>query len=166
MTLEIIPYDCRFKQVFYDLNIAWISSLFAIEDLDEHDLSNPETSLLAKGGEIYFALQDGEPIGTVALKNTGEGRFELSKLAVAKNRRGSGAGEALCRKVIERFLARDGKNLFLFTNDALENAIRLYWRTDFVHLTSPVGCEYERANCYMEWQRPEPLEQPSQNASA
>lgn len=148
---SIEPFDVKYKQAFYDYNIAWLEGLFVIEPIDELILSDPESSILAKGGEIFFAVEDGRAVGTVAMKVANNDVFELTKLAVDPSARGGGIGRALCEKVIERFQARGGKSLYLETNTKLENAIRLYWRLDFIKLPSPFKSPYERANYYMEW---------------
>ena len=151
--LAIETFDVKYKKAFYDLNLAWLKDYFAVEPIDEEVLSNPEKTILAKGGEIFFAVLDGRAIGTVAMKVAGDGVFELTKLAVDPGVRKGGMGRALCEKVIERFQARGGKLLYLETNTKLENAIRLYWKLGFVELPSPFNSPYERANYYMEWQK-------------
>jgi len=149
---SIETFDIRYRQAFYDYNIAWLEGLFVVEAIDKKILSDPETSILAKGGEIFFAVENGKAIGTVAMKTAGDGVFELTKLAVDPKVRRGGIGRALCEKVIERFQARGGKTLYLETNTKLKNAIRLYWKLDFVELPSPFDSPYERADYYMEWQ--------------
>ncbi|PCI61074.1 MAG: hypothetical protein COB37_08830 [Kordiimonadales bacterium] len=165
VTFSIEIYDVRYKQAFYDYNVEWIASLFVVEPIDERDLSDPEGTILAKGGEVFFAVEDERAIGAVALKSAGGGNFELTKLAVDTRARGSGAGRALCEKVIERFEARGGNKLFLYTNSKLENAIRLYWKLGFKELPLPEGTIYKRSDYYMEWQGPEPIEQPALRAT-
>ncbi len=149
---KIVPYDAKYKQAFYDYNVAWLKEFFEVEPIDEKVLSDPEQYILSTGGEIFFAVENGRAIGTVAMKTAENGAFELTKLAVDPSARKGGIGAALCEVVIERFQARGGKTLYLETNTKLENAIRLYWKLDFVELPSPFKSPYERANYYMEWQ--------------
>jgi len=151
---SIVNFDVAHKQAFYDLNIWWVRKYFKVEAIDEKQLSNPEAAILAKGGEIYFAVQDGKAVGAVALKCEGDGTFELTKLGVAPTVQQGGMGRALCAKVIERFKARGGKTLYLETNTQLKPAIKLYWDLGFVELQPATPSPYERANYYMEW-RPE-----------
>ena len=108
---EIVPYDTAYRQAFYDLNIAWVRQYFKVEAIDEKVLSDPEGTILDKGGEIFFAVADGRAVGAVAMKAEGDGRFELTKLGVDATVRKGGMGRALCEKVIERFRARGGKTL-------------------------------------------------------
>ncbi len=151
LQFDMVPYDTKYKQAFYDINIKWVRELFKVEPIDEKILSDPEGEILDHGGEIFFTVMDGIAVGTVAMKNMDGGRFELTKLGVCEAARGSGAGSALTRKVIERFQARGGKCLFLETNDKLKNSIRLYERYNFVEMPNPVPSPYVRSNYYMEW---------------
>lgn len=148
---EIVPYDMAYRQAFYDLNIAWVRQYFKVEPIDEKVLSDPEGTILDKGGEIFFAVADGKAVGAVAMKAEGDGRFELTKLGVDPTVRKGGMGRALCEKVIERFRARGGKTLYLETNTVLAPAIALYDKIGFVAMDPPVPSPYERANYYMEW---------------
>lgn len=150
----IEPYDARWKQAFYDHNMRWLREFFAVEPIDERVLSDPEDTILAKGGEIYFAVSGGVAHGTVALKMQEPGVFELTKLGVDPGVQKGGMGRALCQKVIERFLARGGTTLFLETNTLLEPAIKLYWQLGFVEKPTPFDSPYVRANYYMEWEAP------------
>lgn len=148
---EIVPYHVNHQQAFYDLNIWWLKEYFKVEPIDEKVLSNPEETILNKGGEIFFAVLDGKAVGTVAMKAEKSGIFELTKLAVDPNVQQGGMGRALCQEVIDRFQARGGKKLYLETNTLLEPAIKLYWKLGFVELKPEVESVYERANYYMEW---------------
>jgi ribosomal protein S18 acetylase RimI-like enzyme len=149
---DIITYDKKHKSAFYELNVDWLEKYFKVEPIDELVLSDPEKYILGKGGEIFFAVRDGKVLGTVAMKSADKSVFELTKLGVNSTFRKEGIGQALCEKVIERFNARAGKQLYLETNTALENAIRLYKRLGFKELPNPIDSPYERSNYYMEWQ--------------
>jgi len=145
-------YHDRWRQAFYDLNIWWLRDYFKVEPIDERVLSDPETQILAKGGEIFFAVSGHKAVGTVAMKRERDGVFELTKLGVDPAVQKGGMGKALCERVIERFQARGGKTLFLETSTVLEPAIKLYWKLGFIEKPNPVESPYERSNYYMEWQ--------------
>lgn len=151
----IEPWHVRWADAFRDLNLEWVERYFEVEALDLQLLEQPEAEILSKGGEIWFAVRDGVPIGTVAMKPHGNGRFELTKLAVAPAAQGTGAGKALCLQVMERYLARGGTTLFLETNNVLGPANALYDRLGWTELPFPEPSDYARADRYMEW-RPAP----------
>lgn len=150
-SFTLVPYDDAYRQAFYDMNRRWLEEYFEVEPIDEMVLSDPETHILAKGGEIFFTVANGKPTGTVAMKLQKPGVFELTKLAVDPSVQQGGMGRALCQHVIDRFKARGGTLLYLETNTKLAPAIRLYEKLDFVEVTPPEPSPYERANYYMEW---------------
>ena len=150
---EIIPYGKKHKQAFYDLNAHWIKEYFVMEPVDVKVLSDPETYIINEGGDIFFAIADGVAFGTVALKNQGNGKYELTKLGVDPNVRSSGAGTALCEKAMEAYLTKnDRKTLFLESNTVLTGARRIYDRLGWIEKPLPADTPYERANYYMEWE--------------
>lgn len=157
-SFTIEDYHARWRQAFYDLNIWWVREYFKVEEIDQVVLDDPENQILAKGGEIFFAVTEsgegGKAVGTVAMKRERAGVFELTKLGVDPMVQKGGMGAALCKRVIERFQARGGKTLFLETNKILEPAIKLYWKLGFVEKPNPHTSPYARSNYYMEWQAP------------
>lgn len=148
---RVVPWDPRHRDAFRELNLWWLERWFEVEQIDRDVLNDPEGALLAHGGEIWFAEQAGRAVGTVALKDHGGGRFELTKLGVYPKAHGAGMGRALCERVIERFEARGGLLLFLETNTVLEPALRLYEALGFVVCDAQETSPYARSNCYMEW---------------
>ncbi len=154
---NIIAYDSKYKQAFYDLNAHWIKEYFVMEDIDIKVLSDPQTHIIDQGGEVFFAIADDKVFGTIALKNSGNGSYELTKLGVDPNTHKGGAGTALCKKVIEAYQAKkDGKLLFLESNTVLTDARRLYDKLGFIEKPLPANTPYERANYYMELESPSP----------
>lgn len=153
-SFTVEEYHDRWQKAFYDLNIWWLRDYFKVEPIDERVLSDPENQILAKGGEIFFAVSGGTAVGAVAMKRERAGVFELTKLGVDPAVQKGGMGRALCERVIERFQARGGITLFLETSTVLEPAIKLYWKLGFIEKPNPVESPYERSNYYMEWQAP------------
>lgn len=149
---EIAPYHVRWREDFRDLNLWWLEKYFRVEPIDKRVLSDPEGDILAHGGEIYFAVVDEKAVGTVAMKNQGDGVFELTKLGVDPTVQQGGMGRALCETIIDRFQARGGDLLFLETNTILTPAIKLYEKLGFVERPFPSESPYERANYYMVWE--------------
>lgn len=151
MTVEIVPYDSKFRQDFYDMNIAWLAKYFTVEPQHIVVLVDPEKELLKDGGEVFFALEDSKPVGAVGMKAYPDGVYELTKLAVTPATQGGGVGRKLCIAVVDRFLERDGTRLFLETHSKLKPALALYEKLDFVLGKNPTGELYDGTDCYMEW---------------
>lgn len=148
--VSIVPFRPDLAPAFAELNRAWIEQLFRLEDADVHLLSHPEASIIATGGQIFFAMDDTRAVGTAAAIRVSPATFELGKMAVSPSHRGQGLGERLGRAVIEFARAEGAALVYLETNSALANAIRLYERLGFVHANRPAPSEYARADVYME----------------
>jgi N-acetylglutamate synthase-like GNAT family acetyltransferase len=154
--LEIIPYEDTLAQAFYDLNEAWISSMFKMEMADEAVLSDPRGKIIERGGHILFVkAADGAVIGAGALQPVGEdGDFELTKMAVDESRRGEKAGEFLLAALIEKARSIGVKRLHLLTNTDCRAAIHLYEKLGFTHdanIMAQFGAKYDRADVAMRY---------------
>ncbi len=100
-------------------------------------VGDPDSFYIRGGGAVLFALQDGKPLGVVAVKSLGGGVFEFCKLVVLEQARGLGVGRDLVQACI-RF-ARDagGRLLMLQSFRRLEVALRMYERMGFVPMPAP-----------------------------
>lgn len=148
--IKIVAYDIKYKEAWRQINQQWIEKLFVMEEEDIINLNDPEKFVLDKGGEIYFSLVDDKPVGAIAIKKHSPIRFELSKMGVLPEARGLGIGNILVEKVIERFHARGGKELFLETNSSLTPAITLYKKYGFKQVAELENSPYSRADYFME----------------
>jgi hypothetical protein len=90
--VEIKPFRPALREHFYRINAQWLQRYFALEEIDRRILGEPEAQVLKPGGAIFFALLDGEVIGTGALLRESAGVYELSKMGVEPGFRGIGAG--------------------------------------------------------------------------
>lgn len=148
--IAIVPFRRDLAPAFRQLNLEWIERLFRVEAPDLKVLENPESAIVAPGGMIFFALDGGTPVGTVAMIRASDGRFELAKMAVATAHQQRGIGELLGAAGIAWARAAGAKTVFLETNSRLANAIRLYERLGFRHAAHPHASDYARADYHME----------------
>ena len=151
-SVEIIPFEPRYREDFKRLNLAWLEKFFRVEPVDAEVLSNPERNILDPGGRIFFARvggeKDGEIAGTCALMPEG-GRFELTKMAVDERFQGLGLGRKLLEAAVAEFRKLGAAELFLESSSRLGPAIRLYETSGFKHRPRPGASHYERADVYM-----------------
>ncbi|MDA0759956.1 MAG: hypothetical protein O2989_06985 [Proteobacteria bacterium] len=56
--VSIHPFKQEYASSFKSLNLEWIEVFFILEQEDIKILSNPEEYVLAKGGQIFFAVHD------------------------------------------------------------------------------------------------------------
>ncbi len=138
---------------FHDINVEWISAMFALEDTDREVLENPRTKIIDPGGTILFVEAPGlGVVGTCALQKTGHKSFELTKMGVREAARGLKAGEFLLSAIIERAKAMDADTLYLLTNHKCAAAIHLYEKLGFAHdadIMAHYGSRYARCDVAM-----------------
>ena len=151
--LRIHTYRSELAAAFRDINLEWIDDMFVVEQTDREVLDDPETHILEPGGQIWFAeVAKLGIVGACALKKTGEGEFELTKMGVRKSARGSKVGEPLLRRVIFEAKRIGSRDLYLLTNSACEAAIHLYEKNGFVHskeIMQRFGGRYDRCDVAM-----------------
>ncbi|MBO6506257.1 MAG: GNAT family N-acetyltransferase [Kordiimonadaceae bacterium] len=153
--IQIQKFDAKYRQAFYDLNIAWLEKYFTVEPAHRQMLENPEAELLEGGGEVFFAVSSGDVVGTVGVRNAGGGVFELTKLAVDPKAQSGGVGRKLCDAVIAYFMKAGGKTLYLETHNSLKPALHLYKDLGFKLTKNPGEKHYDGCDLYMEWQAPQ-----------
>jgi len=150
--LTIREFEPGDQSTFQRLNEEWIERYFVLEPKDREALSNPESTILNRGGRVFLAFRDGQGIGCCALIAFRPGEFEVAKMAVTQSAQGTGVGRKLLTRVIEEARAAGAKRLYLETNQALTPAITLYESVGFRHLPPErvIPSPYARANVYME----------------
>jgi putative acetyltransferase len=146
--VSIVPYSPKFQKAFKELNEAWITRYFHIEDEDIRTLSDPD-KIIREGGYILVAVVDDLPVGVCALKKNGTGIFEFSKMAVAENCQGLGVGHQLLSTAIEVAGSASAKTIFLEGNTKLAASIHLYKKFGFEEVTDRKS-HFERVNIIME----------------
>ena len=147
--LRIIPFEKKYKADFEKLNREWIEEFFRMEDEDFHTLQNPESYVIQKNGEIFFAINDQIVIGTAAMIPFSEDVFELAKMSVKKGFQGKGVGKLLLKRCIQFAQERNANEIFLLTNDILKPALNLYLSCGFVIKNKYDDERYERGNTKM-----------------
>jgi N-acetylglutamate synthase-like GNAT family acetyltransferase len=156
--LVIKPYADALAPLFRAINVAWIEAMFRMEAADHEVLDHPRTKILEPGGDILFVESARLGIiGTGALKKTGEGAFELTKMAVLENARGQQAGAFLLQALVARAKALSAHKLYLLTSSKCVAAIHLYEKYGFVHdadIMRDYGASYARCNVAMRWMTP------------
>ena len=137
---------------FRNLNEEWIKRHFKLEAKDAETLSDPQRSVIERGGRILIATIGGQSVGCCALLRINEVEFEVAKMAVANEHQGRGIGRRLLDAVIEEARRLGANRLYLETNSVLKAAIRLYESVGFRHLDPALlpPSPYDRVDVYME----------------
>ena len=151
MPIKIKPYQEKYAPSFYELNIEWLEAFFYVEDYDKEVLGNPDKYIIKPGGHIFFALDNEEVIGTVALMPISETVFELTKMAVAPKQRGKKIGQQLMQHCIDFSKENNLDKLIIYSSRKLENAIYIYRKYGFIEIPVESDCHYDRCDIKMEY---------------
>ncbi|MEM9261555.1 MAG: bifunctional helix-turn-helix transcriptional regulator/GNAT family N-acetyltransferase, partial [Bacteroidota bacterium] len=121
------------RQAWYDLNEAWVSQYFEMEEADYVSLRDPEGYILDKGGHILIAEYEGRPVGTCGLIKMDDPLYdyELAKMCIAPEVHGLGFGYLLGRAALVLAKDKGAKAVYLETNHQLQPAIALYRKLGF-----------------------------------
>ena len=140
------------ETAFRSLNEEWITRLFKLEPSDLAVFDNPQAYILDKGGRLFFADLDGEPVGCCGLLPIAAGEFEVVKMAVSERAQGKGIGRMMLQYTIDQAFAAGATRLYLESNHALAPALHLYEALGFQHLPAErvTPSPYARADVFME----------------
>jgi GNAT superfamily N-acetyltransferase len=148
--MEIVDFRRGDAAAFQALNEAWISKHFVLEAKDREVLDDPEGKILKGGGRIFMAFDEaGEAVGCAALIAMADGGFEVAKMTVREDQRGTGLGRLLMQACIDAGAAMGAPRLYLETNSSLAPALGLYRAMGFRDL-APAATPYVRADVFME----------------
>jgi putative acetyltransferase len=128
----IIEYSEEYQEVVKEFVIA-AHEEFGFpynQDLDA-DLENPSIFYKDRGGVLYLLLDGTRLIGTVAVKNLGDGAAELKRMYLNKMYRGQGLGQRLLDHALVFCRERSFKRVVLDTNIQQVDAQKFYGRNGF-----------------------------------
>jgi putative acetyltransferase len=148
--VSIVGYDDRYAEAFARLSRDWLERYFWLDERDLKYIDRPRESIIDEGGEIFFAIADGEVVGTCAAIWHDKETVELAKLAVSEKAQGRGIGRRLTEAVIEWARAAGARKVVLVSATKLSVALRLYERLGFVHVPLTGDPWYPEADVYME----------------
>lgn len=116
-------------------------------DGTDADLRDLETGFLRDGGMFDVAADpDGRLAGCCGLKVLADGRLELRKMYVRRDRRGQGLGRRLLDRALAWARARGYPRVELETASVLKEAIALYEKSGFAPRPGKVDtCRCDRA---------------------
>jgi putative acetyltransferase len=147
--MNIVGYRPELRDHFERLNLLWLEEHALLEPVDLEYLRDPEGTILADGGEVFFALDDTDVVGTCAALRLSASTFELAKLAVDPTARGRGIGRSLCQAVLAYARERGAEEIILTSHTSLSTAIALYESLAFHHAPLPADLRYATANVFM-----------------
>ena len=147
--ITIQTFEDRYASNFERLNRVWLENYGLLEDSDIPYLQSPYESIIAPGGQIFFAFDNWQVIGTSAAIIRGK-NIEIAKLAVESSYQRKGVGRNLTENVLEYARSISSEKVFLVSNSRLKPALRLYETMGFEYASLPEHTAYESADVYME----------------
>lgn len=147
--MEIISWQPEYADEFKKMNIQWLEEFFWVEPHDEEVLGNPQKYIIKPGGNIFLVKEENEIIGCVALMRIEEDTFELTKMAVKPDQRGKKIGQKLMKHTLAFAKEKNWKQLIIYSNRKLENAIHLYKKYGFVEIPMEKNGPYSRGDIKM-----------------
>ncbi|WP_419211163.1 GNAT family N-acetyltransferase [Maribacter sp. X9] len=148
--LTIVPFESKYAQSFKELNLAWITEYFKVEDKDKELLENCEASIIKKGGYIFISLWNNEPVGCFTLLKQTEEEFELGKMAVSKAHQGLRIGQHMLTFAIDFSKKRNWKKIVLYSSTKLDTALHIYKKFGFKEVELEKNLIYIRSDIKME----------------
>lgn len=149
--MKIVPYDPKYRSAFIELNTAWISEMFVIEQTDIDVLNGIEDTLRA-GGQIFFAVDEQDTVlACCMIAPLPNGEWEIEKFAARGMYTGTGAGSACLRACLDHARQRRVEKVVIVSNHECAQAIRLYRKFGFTEV--PVDRKkfpFERASIAFE----------------
>lgn len=149
--VQIVAFEPKYLDAFKALNIEWISTYFEMEEADYKALDNPQEYIMDKGGKIFVALYQDEPVGVCALIKMKDENydFEMAKMAVSPKAQGKNIGWLLGQAIVKSAKEQGAKKIYLESNTILKPAINLYHKMGFQKV-SGLATPYKRCNIQME----------------
>jgi len=147
--VEIIEYNNKYQQDFYNLNVSWLDKYHLTESRDLEVLEDPKGTIIDNGGFIWLAKDGDKIIGSAALMKEHDTIFELAKMAVDDAYKGRGISKLLMETCINKARSIGATKLELFSNHQLIPALGLYEKYGFKHV-SVTGSPFETADVKME----------------
>lgn len=149
--MKIIKYEPKYRKDFIDLNTAWLNRFYTVEPFDQ-DMMDRVDELIANGGMVYFALENGKVLATCMTIPLNGGTWEMCKLAAAGQYTGTGAGSAVFKACMDYAIDHGAEKLVLISCRALEVAIHIYKKFGFKEI--PYNKDFwgaEKADIEMEY---------------
>lgn len=148
--LTIVPYEPKYAKIFKELNLAWITEYFIVEDKDIELLENCESSILKMGGFIFLALWNTDVVGCFSLIAQSKNNFELGKMAVKKSHQGLQIGQKMLAFAIGFATEQNWKKISLYSSTKLDTALHIYKKFGFKEVPLENNVTYLRSDIKME----------------
>ncbi len=147
--MRVVPYEPKFKEIFIEMNKAWIREMFVLE-AEDISFFNSFEEMFAQGGEIFFTLDDNDKVlACCFIAPMADGEWEIAKFASTGEVKGAGT---LCfQACIDYARAKGIDKILIVSNTKCAAGVHLYRKFGFNEI--PVDRKrfpFERANIAFE----------------
>ena len=149
MSIQIVPLHQQHAISFRDLNLAWLEEYFYVEEKDKMLLSNPQASIIDKGGYIFLAEDHDTVVGCFSFIPFGENKYELGKMAVHQDFQGLKIGQQLLAFAIDFAKTKGWDAIILYSSTKLPTALHLYRKFGFKDVELEKDLPYARSDVKM-----------------
>lgn len=133
--MKIVSYVPKYKNDFVEMNKAWISEMFVLEEEDIKEMENIEPAI-AKGGQLFFAVDDYDQVMACCMIAPREdGDWEIMKFAARGMYTGTGAGSACLKACIEYAREKHLPKVIIVSNRKCTQAVHLYRKFGFQEIS-------------------------------
>jgi GNAT superfamily N-acetyltransferase len=130
--MAIVPFEPMHADGFRKLVSSTLREFgFEPDPAFDGDLDDPAATYAA----LWVAVgEDGDVVGSVALRDLGEGAVELKRMYLRPDQRGRGLGKELLAVALDWARAHEMRAVRLDTSERMVAAQRLYEANGFVHV--------------------------------
>jgi molybdopterin-guanine dinucleotide biosynthesis protein A/predicted GNAT family acetyltransferase len=123
LEVRIVPFEARHASGFTSLVSDTLREFgFEADPELDPDLADPGSYYAA----LWIAELDGQVVGSVALRDLGNGVLELKRMYLRRTQRGRGLGKRLLTTAVEGARSRGATMIRLDTSERMETARALY----------------------------------------
>ena len=99
--MKIVSYSPKYQKAFLQLNQAWISEMFTLEEEDIREMENIGPAI-KQGGQIFFAVDEQDRVlACCMIAPQADGDWEIMKFAARGMYTGTGAGSACLKACVD-----------------------------------------------------------------
>lgn len=132
--IPIITYKNKYERITRKFIFTILEKELKHVGIERPDLDNIEKIYQKQNGNFWIALDNNKVVGTIALRNYGNGKGYIKRMAVHKLYRGSGLAEKLLIELLNFAKKKKYKKIYL---DVIKESIaanKFYKKHGFVRI--------------------------------
>ena len=134
--VRIDEYTGDIKKEVVEFILGILVGEFNHTGIARPDLQSIPETYQTNNGNFWVATESGKVIGTIALRNYGNGIGYITRMAVAQKHRGTGLAQELLHTLIDFARIHDYQTLYLATSENMKAANKFYPKQGFTRIPS------------------------------